>query len=148
MTTRSLRHTTPFLSLALSITLATCLYADHGPGTSGGGAATQSGETIKPGKVALEVREDYTEFEHLSAAQIQSKAVQAGNIDLVDRSFLSSVSIAYGLAENFQAAVTIGYYQAVRAREAEFDPGTGNTDVNTFNPDGLTDLWLTGKYRF
>ena len=58
------------------------------------------------------------------------------------------MSIAYGLAENFQAAVTIGYYQAVRAREAEFDPGTGNTDVNTFNPDGLTDLWLTGKYRF
>src|SRR5262249_49634502 len=32
------------------------------------------------------------------------------------------------------------------AREAEFV--AGDTEIATFDPDGLTDLWLTGKYRF
>ena len=123
-------------------------HADHGPGTSGGGASTQSGETIKPGKFAVELREDYTEFEHLSSAQIAAKAAKAGSFDLLDRSFLSSVSLSYGVVEDFQLGLTLGYYQAVNAAEAEFDAGTGNTEIATLDPDGLTDLWLTGKYRF
>lgn len=122
--------------------------ADHGPGTSGGGASTQSGETMKPGKFAVEFREDYTEFEHLSQAQIEAKAAKAGSFDLLDRSFLSSVSVSYGVVEDFQLGLTLGYYQAVNAREAEFDSGTGDTEIATLDPDGLTDMWLTGKYRF
>jgi hypothetical protein len=122
--------------------------ADHGPGTSGGGASTQSGETLKPGKFSLELRTDYTEFEHLSSSQIEAKAAKAGSFDLLDRSFLSTVSISYGAVENFQVGLTLGYYNAVNAREAEFDSGTGDTEIATFDPNGLTDLWLTGKYRF
>ena len=122
--------------------------ADHGPGTSGGGVLTQSGETLKPGKFSVEIREDYTEFEHLSAAQIAASAVRAGSFDLLDRSFIHGISLGYGVVEDFQVGLSFGYYQAVKAREAEFDSGTGTTDIATFNPDGLTDLWLTGKYRF
>jgi hypothetical protein len=48
--------------------------------------------------------------------------------------------------EDFQIGVTLGYYNAVNAREAEFDGA--ETEIATFDPDGLTDLWLTGKYRF
>jgi hypothetical protein len=124
------------------------LRADHGPGTSGGGASTQSGETLKPGKFSIELRTDYTEFEHLSSAQIEAKAARAGGFDLLDRSFLSTISASYGVVENFQIGLTIGYYDAVAPREAEFDSGTGETEILTFDPDGLTDLWLTGKYRF
>ncbi len=122
--------------------------ADHGPGTSGGGVLTQSAETLKPRTVSLELREDFTEFENLSQTQIEAKAARAGGIDLLDRSFLSTVSLSYGVVENFQVGLTLGYYQAVDAREAEFDSGTGDTEMATFDPDGLTDLWLTGKYRF
>lgn len=122
--------------------------ADHGPGTSGGGVATQSGETLKPGKFAVEFREDYTEFESLSRAQINAKATRGGGIDLLDRSFLSTVSVSYGVVENFQVGLSIGYYDAVNAREAEFDSATGDIERSTLNPDGLTDLWLSGKYRF
>jgi hypothetical protein len=123
-------------------------HADHGPGTSGGGASTQSGETLKPGKFSIEFREDYTEFDHLSRAEIEAKAAKAGSIDLLDRSFLHTVSLSYGLVENFQLGLSIGYYDAVKSREAEYDADTGETEVLTFNPDGVTDLWLTGKYRF
>jgi hypothetical protein len=135
-------------TLGIVIATATTAHADHGPGTSGGGAATQSGETLKPGKFSVELRTDYTEFENLSSSQIEAKAAKAGGFDLLDRSFLSTVGLNYGVAENFQVGLTLGYYNAVKAREAEFDSGTGDTEIVTFDPDGVTDLWLTGKYRF
>ena len=124
------------------------LYADHGPGTSGGGSTTQSGETLKPGKFAIEFREEYTEFEDLSRSSIERSAAKAGGIDLLDRSFFHSVGISYGIVENFQVGVSIGYYDAVDGREAEFDADEGETEILTFDPDGVTDLWLSGKYRF
>jgi outer membrane putative beta-barrel porin/alpha-amylase len=122
--------------------------ADHGPGTSGGGVGTPSGETLPPGKFSIEFREDYTEFEDLSDTAIEAKAARAGSIDLLDRSYLTSIGISYGVVENFQVGVSIGHYEAQNAREAEFDSGTGETEIVTFNPDGITDLWLSGKYRF
>ena len=130
--------------------LITCnaVRADHGPGTSGGGSSTQSAETLKPGKFAFELREDFTEFEHLSMSKIEAKAASAGGIDLLDRSFLETATISYGVMDNLQVGLSIGYYQAVNARDAEFDSATGDTEISTLDPNGLTDLWLTGKYRF
>ena len=58
------------------VTVVNSVYADHGPGTSGGGASTQSAETMKAGKFAVEVREDFTEFESLSASQITTRVEQ------------------------------------------------------------------------
>lgn len=121
---------------------------DHGPGTSGGGSSTQSAETLKAHQFSAELRLDHTEFESLSDSQIEAKAARGGGFDLLDRSFLETLSFSYGVVENFQVGLSIGLYQAVRAREAEFDAGTGETEIVTFNPDGLTDLWLSGKYRF
>lgn len=131
-----------------AVLLAGTAMADHGPGTSGGGVGTPSGETMKPGKFSISLREDFTEFKDLSDGEITRKATRAGDIDLLDRSYLTSVAVSYGVIENFQVGLAIGYYDAVKAREAEFDPGTGETEMVTFNPDGWTDLWLTGKYRF
>ena len=51
--------------------------ADHGPGTSGGGASAQSGETLKPGKFSIEFREDYTEFDQLSPLNLVETGRQA-----------------------------------------------------------------------
>lgn len=139
------RSIAAFASILIALNSA---QADHGPGTSGGGVLTQSGETLKPGSFAAEVREDYTQFESLSQEQIESKAARAGSFDLLQRSFIHSISLAYGIVENFQIGMSIGYYQASKAREAGYDSGTGDTEISTFNPDGLTDLWLTSKYRF
>ena len=124
-----------------------CL-ADHGPGTSGGGVLTQSAETLKPGKFSAEVREDFTEFEDIALGASQEKAAKAGSFDILDRSFITTLSVAYGVFENFQLSATMGYYIAVNAREVEFDAEEGESEITTYNPNGFTDLWLTGKYRF
>ncbi len=136
------------LTTAVLVLAAEGARADHGPGTSGGGASTQAGETLKPGKFSIEFREDHTEFEHLANAEIEAKAARAGAIDLLDRSFLHTVNLSYGLVENVQLGLSIGYYDAVKSREAEYDADLGETEVLTFDPDGVTDLWLTAKYRF
>ncbi|HKD99829.1 MAG TPA: hypothetical protein VKE69_02370, partial [Planctomycetota bacterium] len=103
----------------VSTSLFACLFAflfaanalaDHGPGTSGGGASTQSAETLKPGKGALDVRFDWTEFENLSRAQIDAKAARAGNFDFLDRSFVTTASGSIGIVEDFQGSLTWGYY--------------------------------------
>jgi len=142
--------TPTFCIAALGLLLAASLplRADHGPGTSGGGASTQSGETLKPRKFSTELRTEYTEFDALSPAQIAANAEAASEFDLLDRSFLSTLSLSYGVVENFQVGLALGYYNAVNARSAEFDPDANDTEIHTFDPDGLTDLWLTGKYRF
>jgi hypothetical protein len=144
----TLRLLTRSSILAIALAAAPPVLADHGPGTSGGGSATQSAETLKPGKFSFELREDFTEFEHLSAAEIDAKALNAGAIDVLDRSFIETVSIAYGIAENFQAGLAIGHYHAVGAGEREYDANTATYSSATSNPDGLTDLWLSAKYRF
>jgi hypothetical protein len=123
-------------------------FADHGPGTSGGGAATQSAETLKAGKFAIDLRTEFTEFEDISATEAEAKAQRAGAFDMLDRSYLHTIALSYGIVENFQASLSIGYYDAEDAREAEFDPDEGEAEILTFDPDGITDLWLTGKYRF
>src|SRR3954469_11003480 len=128
--------------------IASAVMADNGPGTSGGGVGTPSGETMKPGQFSFSIREDFTEFQDLSDSEITSKATRGGSIDLLDRSYLTSFAISYGVVENFQVGAAMGYYDAVNASEAEFNPATGETEIATFNPDGWTDLWLTGKYRF
>src|SRR5689334_16661537 len=100
------QHRIPFIVFlmgALSVVLS--VRADHGPGTSGGGASTQSGETMKPGKFSFEVREDYTEFQDISAASAEAKAAKAGSFDLLDRSFLSTFSVSYGIVENLQVSL-------------------------------------------
>ena len=158
------------LILTTLITAAgiTSAFADHGPGTSGGGSSTLSGETLKPGKLSLDIRWDFTEFKNLSAEEIARKAERAGSIDLLDRSSIYGLSIAYGVAENFQLGLSIGYYNAVGSREAEVEPAAPgeaadageageaeaeggdahhSPEYSHSNPDGLTDLLLTGKYR-
>jgi Putative MetA-pathway of phenol degradation len=124
----------PITSLVISLIAHHTAFADHGPGTSGSGFITASAETLKPGQFSSTFQFDWTEFD-----------VPGGmpeGVDLLDRSFLSTVNVSYGLVENFQLGLTYGYYSAEGNREFE------NGDEVTFNPDGFTDLWLTGKVRF
>ena len=139
---------TALTASGLLLAHAPAAFADHGPGTSGGGASTQSGETLKPGKFSIDLRTDYTEYDHLSSAQLAANAAQAGEFDVLDRSFVSTIGLSYGVVESFQVGLSLGYYNAAQPRSAEYDSGTGDTEINTFDPNGLTDLWLTGKYRF
>ncbi len=139
----------PTACILITLTLLAMPYAahaDHGPGTSGGGAFTQSAETMKPGTLSADVRFDYTSFDSLSANDIKSKVARAGGIDLLDSASLTTLSLGYGVAENFQLSLSLGYYSASGASDVEAEDG--ELETATFNPDGFTDMVLSGKYRF
>ena len=121
-------------SLVISLIAQQVALADHGPGTSGSGFTTLNAETLKPGQFSSSIQSDWTEFD--------SPGSMPEEVDLLDRSFLSTLNLSYGIVENFQAGLTYGYFAAEGNREFE------NGDKVTFDPDGFTDLWLAGKYRF
>jgi hypothetical protein len=121
-------------SLVISLVAIHTASADHGPGTSGSGFITFSAETLKPGQFSSSFQLDWTEFD--------SPGGKPEEVDLLDRSFLSTFNVSYGIMENFQLGLTYGYFASEGNREFE------NGDEVTFDPDGFTDLWLTGKYRF
>lgn len=137
------------IPLTLAFTVFSCIapaLADHGPGTSGSGFTTLTAETLKPGTFSSTFQFDWTEFDVPGGEPL--------GIDLLDRSFLSTLSVSYGVVDNFQLGLTYGYFAAEGNRE--FEEGEhgeeaehgGEPEVSTFDPDGFTDLWLTGKYRF
>lgn len=135
------------LSAALAFAGATpALLANHGPGTSGGGASTISGETLRAGKVSLDLRFDYTKFRGVDEATAASKAVAFGNFDSLDSALVGTVSVAVGITDDWQIGVQGGYYLGDHFVGADED-GMGGADVGTGNPKGLTDTWFTTKYR-
>lgn len=120
--------------------------ANHGPGASGGGAFTISGETLKPGSFELSLREDFSDFQHFSRTGAIQRAHEGGDFDALDHGFITSLDAAYGVTEDFQISASIGYFigNGFISADAEED---GSVDVGRTNPDGLTDLALIAKYR-
>src|SRR5215204_5893397 len=100
----------PFISL-LSFLLTTTapVLANHGPGTSGGGSSTISGETLRQGKFDLSLRVDYTQFEDVDAEEAEQRAEEAGNFDALDYALVTNVSLSYGITDDLEAAAQIGY---------------------------------------
>jgi hypothetical protein len=120
--------------------------ANHGPGTSGGGASTISGETLKEGMASLDFRFDYTNFRSVSETEAAAKAAQSGGFDSLDNAMVYTLSFSYGIMEDWQVGVQTGYYVGQHFISA--DPNEmGDIDVGTANPKGLMDTWFTTKYR-
>ena len=122
------------------------VHADHGPGTSGGGAFTQNAEVMKTGAWSSEMRFDYTAFDTLSDDEIWNSVARSGGIDLLDSASLAMLGLSYGLLENLQLSLSMGYYDGEGASDVELEDG--EVETATFNPDGLTDTTLAAKYRF
>jgi hypothetical protein len=127
---------------ALSVLASNRALANHGPGASGGGSATLSGETLKSGAFELSLREDYTQFQHFSENDALFRAQQGGDFDALRRSLLSTLELSYGVCEGFQVSAGIGYFAG-----NDFVSADDQGSVGTVDPHGLTDLVVTGKYR-
>src|SRR6185436_13193148 len=84
--------------------------ANHGPGTSGGGSATISGETLKQGQFDLSFRQDYTQFRRVNAEQAEAIALGSGEFDALRSAYILSGSVGYGITDDLQIAAQIGYY--------------------------------------
>ncbi len=92
--------------------LTAAALADHGPGTSGGGFNTQTAEILKQRQWSAALSSDWTEFDSPSESALVGKE----HFDLIDRSFLSNLSLSLGLTENFQIGLSFGYYAAQGTR--------------------------------
>jgi hypothetical protein len=134
------------LALPLLCLASLALRADHGPGTSGGGLSVQSGETLHAGAFSLEWRSDYTAFKTLSDAGIAAKAGPGGDIDLLDHSWLHTLTFGYGLTDTVQVSGSFGYYDPSGGASAAVDPVTSAVTRTANDPKGLTDLWLNAKW--
>ncbi|HEY7089186.1 MAG TPA: transporter [Tepidisphaeraceae bacterium] len=131
--------------IAVAITSSSSL-ANHGPGTSGGGSSTASGETLKPGQFDLSLRVDYTKFENISRTGAERIALRSGEFDALDDATITTVGISYGLVEDIQISAAIGYYWGQNFVDAESEDGI-DAESATADPEGLTDLNLSVKWR-
>lgn len=119
---------------------------NHGPGTSGGGSATLSGETLKRGKLALTLRSEFTSYEDTSRAEAEAIAVSEGEFDALGSALVTTFDLAYGLSDDLQLGLTLGHYSGSDFIDAEED-GLGGAESATADPRGLIDTWLDVKYR-
>ena len=126
--------------------LSSTAWANHGPGTSGGGSATASGETLKTGTWDASFRLDYTGFEHISRDEAEQRAIESGGFDAISRSVIASTSLTYGVTDDLQVGALWGYYWGDNFIDATSN-GMGGAESGTVDPDGLTDLWLSSKWR-
>ncbi len=116
--------------------------ANHGPG-AGGGTITIPAITLKSGAFSLGLNTEFTELEDISNSKLLKKAVEAGSFDAADRTFLYTLDIGYGVTDDFTMGLNIGWFEPINFRSS--DDGVSVTHAN---PEGITDLWLFGKYRF
>src|SRR3954464_9212868 len=146
---RAHRVARPRVVVALLLTLpfaAPPARANHGPGASGGGSSTVSGEVLKPGAWELALRENYSQFEHFSRSAAIARAEEGGDFDALSYGFLTTLSFAYGVIPDLEVAATIGYFHGHDFIGAEVEE-SGEVNVGTANPSGLTDLAVIAKWR-
>ena len=131
--------------------------ANHGPATTGGGSSTVSGETLKQGSFVFSLDESYTNFENVSQEEAESEAMKSGEFDALRDAYVTNLSVAYGISDDFQIEGQIGWYSGrgfidAHAAEEEEDETlsflkSASAGSATGNPEGLTDLAIRGKYR-
>jgi hypothetical protein len=138
-------HVPLLLLLAAVLVPSRVARANHGPGTSGGGSATVSGETLRQGRFELSLRLDYTNFADISRDEAERLALRSDEFDTLQESYLTTVGVAYGVTDDFQISTQIGYYAANDFIDAEVEDGEAESAIA--DPEGLTDLWLNAKYR-
>lgn len=151
---------TSIVALAAIITLPFQAFANHGPATTGGGSSTVSGETLKEGGFVFSLDESYTNFENISRERAEQKAIKSGEFDALRDAYVTNMSVAYGVTDDFQLEAQLGWYSGrgfidAHAAEAEEDHESqalsflksASAGSATGNPEGLTDLAIRGKYR-
>lgn len=138
-------------AILLSLLLLHEPVRDHGPGTSGGGLLTQSGEVLRPGAYSVSFRSDFTRYQRLSDDQIAAKTMDVDSdepsFEAIRWALLQTVDLTFGATENLQIGFSFGYYRANDLREGEIDSTGAYTLSKLGDVTGMADWWVHGKYR-
>jgi hypothetical protein len=147
-TARSIVFSSRTVALASALILAADpVHAFQGPGTSGSANSTISGELLKKNTYAVTLRTDYTDFEKFTRAESEAHAIQSGHFEALDHCLLTTASIAFGMSDDTEVGASVGYYFGTNFISAQ-STGPATATSADADPDGLTDLWLTGKHRW
>ncbi len=139
--------------------------ANHGPGSGGGPVSTIPALTSRAGSFSFSLSTMLTELESISTRRLSDKGLKSGAFDAIDRTVLHTASATYGVTDDFEIGVSLGWFESINFRESHGEDGHGGggheeeeheegeeegemVELLKANPDGLTDTWLTGKYRF
>ncbi|MFQ5687901.1 MAG: transporter [Candidatus Scalindua sp.] len=123
--------------------------ANHGPGSGGGSVSTIPALTLRSSSFSFSFNTRMTELETVSRSTLLRKGLTAGSFDAVDRSILYTIAAAYGVTDDFTLGLSLGWFETINFRESELKSGDeAGVEILKANPDGITDMWLTGKYRF
>src|SRR5262249_17272298 len=141
---RPLRAAAARACAAIAISTAAAAYANHGPGASGGGSNVISGETLKQNKWEVSLREDFTPFDEYNAAQAAKVAQHSDDFDALHRSYVTSLEMSYGILDDLQVNLGVGYFIGEQFISAEqVAPGVVETGEGAI--DGFTDMTVTLK---
>jgi hypothetical protein len=135
-------------------------HANHGPGTTGGGAQAISGETVKDGQFVFSLDHTYTNYEDVSRDEAERRAIRSGEFDAIRDAYIMSIAGVYGVTRDLQFEAQIGWYSGtgfIDASAGGDDEDGGHArlarnqseeaESSTGSPAGLTDLSLRAKYR-
>ena len=125
--------------------------ANHGPGAGGGPVSTIPALTLRSSNFSFDYTTRVTELETVSKSKLLTNGERAGSFDAVDRTILHTIGAAYGVTDDFTLGLSLGWFETINFRESELeidDDGEAEVEILKANPDGITDTWLTGKYRF
>jgi hypothetical protein len=124
--------------------------ANHGPGSAGGPVSTIPALTLRSGSFSFSFNTSLTDLEKVSKSSLLSKGLIEGSFDASDRTILHTFGASYGVTDDFTLGLSLGYFETINFRESELEIEDGEAEVEILkaNPDGITDMWLTGKYRF
>jgi hypothetical protein len=146
MTRRSILPGPRTAAAIVALALAAPALANHGPGTSGGGSSTLSGETLAAGRWSVTLRTDATSYERFTRAEAEAIALRQGSFDALDRSLVETLEAVYGITDDLQVGAQLGWYWGDDFVSAEEEGNVAQSA--TADPSGLTDLWLSAKWRF
>jgi len=104
----------------------------------------RAAETMKQGGAEVTFRLDYTQFEDITNSEAARLARKGGEFDALNDSLVANIEVAYGITNDFQISGQIGYYWGSGFVSAASENGT-DVELATADPEGLTDLWITGN---
>lgn len=120
--------------------------AGEGPSTWSAPLRVEGGDLLKKNAYELSLRTTLTRFDALSRTEAESHAGASGAFTSLDHAILQTCTLAFGASDDFECAASIGYVFGSNLLSARSATGAGVTSTDA-DPDGLTDLWLDGKYR-
>jgi len=139
----------------LSLSLPIPAYADHlgfaGAAGTAGPIISLSADTLAAGSLAAGLRLTYAKPDDLSDAELAARAGRHIHAHTTDALISPSLSLAYGLSDDFTLALSLPWVERRKLREGTHQHSGGvavNGVSDLGSPAGVGDAILLGEYRF